>query len=132
MTEPNVDRKPIPGFAGYEADEFGRIWTLKGQQARVLTETHVLLDRYVSVRLSVDGRRIRKDVHPLVASAFHGPKPPDCETRHLNGDRRDNRPTNLTWGTKLDNAADARAHGRTPRGDRNGMSLAAQRRRMEL
>lgn len=125
-------RRLTPGFPGYEADDLGRIWSLKGRQPRLLTETHVLLDRYVSVRLSVDGRRIRKDVHPLVASAFHGPKPPDCETRHLNGDRRDNRPINLAWGTKLENSADAMAHGRTPRGNRNGMSLAAQRRRMEL
>jgi len=125
-------RRPIPGWPGYEADDAGHIWTLRGREPRPLSETHVLLDRYLSVRLSARGKRTRKDVHVLVARAFHGERPMGRETRHLNGKKWDNRPINLAWGTKADNVRDKIVHGRMPYGERNGMSLAAQRRRLEL
>ena len=52
-------------------------------------------------------------VHALVAEAFLGPRPEGQQVRHVNTDSRDNRATNLAYGTHLDNAQDAVRHGKT-------------------
>lgn len=59
--------------------------------------------------------RVTKYVHALVCSAFHGPKSdPKLQVRHLNGDRLDNRPENLRWGTCSENMHDRVRHGNSP------------------
>ncbi len=51
-------------------------------------------------------------VHTLVLMAFAGPRPADgMVTRHLNGDKLDNRAANLAWGTVQENIHDKFAHG---------------------
>lgn len=66
--------------------------------------------------------RVHVSVHIAVCLAFHGSPPSDgCVVRHLNGDKRDNRPVNLQWGTIKENAADSVSHG-THRGSNNGRS----------
>lgn len=50
-------------------------------------------------------------VHILVAEAFHGPRPPGMEVRHLNGVKLDNRAENLRWGTDSENMLDIVRHG---------------------
>lgn len=51
-------------------------------------------------------------VHRLVCAAFHGrPPPAKGFACHINGDRLDNRPENLKWGSAVDNAADTISHG---------------------
>ncbi len=48
--------------------------------------------------------------------------------RHLDTNMNNNRASNLAWGTALDNMADARLHGKTVKGERNGMArLTAER-----
>jgi hypothetical protein len=68
---------------------------------------------HVNARMTPDDGRARNiAVHVSVCRAFHGEKPtPLHEVRHLNGDPLDNRPENLRWGTRKENAADMRAHG---------------------
>lgn len=50
-------------------------------------------------------------VHVLVCEAFHGPRPAGLVVRHLNGNSKDNRATNLQWGTRKQNEADKIRHG---------------------
>jgi hypothetical protein len=57
------------------------------------------------------GTNGRPRVHQMVAEAFHGPRPDGYHTRHLNGDRLDNRAENLTYGTPLENSRDSMRHG---------------------
>jgi hypothetical protein len=57
------------------------------------------------------GGRDSRTVHALVAAAFHGPMPEGCEVRHLNGNPGDNRPDNLQYGTRSENAEDSKRHG---------------------
>ena len=57
-------------------------------------------------------------VHRLVAATFNGPIPPGMEVRHRNGIPTDNRPENLTHGTRADNMQDRIAHGNNPQANR--------------
>lgn len=76
---------------------------------------------YLFVSVVVDGRKQTKPVHTIVCAAFHGPKPsPVHEVRHLDGNRLNNAPANLRWGTRSENEADKRRHGTVAEGERHG------------
>lgn len=100
--------RPIPGHEGrYEVSNRGvvRSWS-KQKQGQALSPGRNR-DGYLQVRL------VKKTVcvHRLVLAAFVGPLPSGLVTRHLNGDRTDNRLSNLAYGTHSENARDAVAHG---------------------
>lgn len=93
----------------YLVSDEGRVWSI-GRE-RLLT--HVTTpNNYLVVCLSAPPSRTTRKVHRLVLEAFVGPCPEGMETRHLNGDRQENRLANLAWGTALENAADLKRHGR--------------------
>jgi hypothetical protein len=73
---------------------------------------------YLLVIICLDGKKSAMTVHRLVAAAFIGPRPPGMQIRHLNGDKLDNRPQNLAYGTPKQNQADMILHGRSLRGER--------------
>ncbi len=73
--------------------------------------------KYLTVILSRNGLPRAFSVHSLVCLAFRGPRPEGFEVRHLDGNARNNRADNLQYGTKIENAADREAHGRTLRGE---------------
>lgn len=102
---------PVPGTA-YEASNLGRVRNPK-------TGRIVGTCRLKSGYFSLPGLL----VHRAVLSAFDGPRPPNIVARHGNSDRGDNRLTNLSWGTRAENAEDAMLAGRL-RG-RNGAPVAA-------
>jgi hypothetical protein len=72
----------------------------------------ILYGGYHHVNLKYKNKTRSTTIHRLVLEAFVGPCPPGCEARHLNGNPGDNRLENLAWGTKKQNAADRKAHGR--------------------
>jgi len=76
--------------------------------------------------------RIRERRHTLVAEAYHGPRPPGADIRHLNGDPGDDRPENLAYGTRVENAADTISHGRTTRGSRNTQAKLTEAQAREI
>lgn len=122
-------------YPGYGVDRVG-VWSLwrtrrledgRGFESYIATEWRKLNTRkdrggYQYLRLSVGGKQIQRTVHRLVLEAFAGPCPRGMECRHLNGNPSDNRPENLRWGTKAENAADKIKHGTTTRvrGEQNG------------
>lgn len=60
-------------------------------------------------------------VYHLVCIAFNGPSPKNHPyVLHLNGDRNDNCPTNLTWATSEEHKVDMRRRGVAPEGERHG------------
>ena len=77
---------------------------------------------YLSVTLIEEGgKRITVSVHSLINRAYNGPKPsPNHVTRHLDGDKTNNHPNNLCWGTYAENEADKRRHGTVACGERQG------------
>lgn len=66
---------------------------------------------YLTVSLKRGGQKRNRRIHVLVAEAFVGRKPfPAAEVCHSNGDKDDNRPCNLYWGTRSQNVLDAVRH----------------------
>lgn len=113
----------------YEVTPDGRVLSLssnwRGYGVREMRQTPNS-HGYPSVRLIVNGRRVRKCVHWLVAAGFLPDRPsPAHEVRHLDGDRTNNAVSNLAWGTRAENAADRAAHGRTSRGEKHSAAIRA-------
>lgn len=77
---------------------------------------------YLNVNFWQDKRITVRGVHVLVADAWIGPRPLGMQVCHIDGDKTNNRPENLRYGTGKDNAADRDRHGRNPHGQRNGMA----------
>lgn len=121
MTADEVWR-PVFGYEGiYEVSDQGRVRSLnrvvhrsdgstQRSSGRILAQK--MGKKYLAVGLSKQGVGRVWNIHHLVCEAFHGQKP-DAKSvvRHLNGDRLDNRPENLKWGTAAENTADMLAHG---------------------
>lgn len=88
--------RPIKDFNNYEVSDFGNI----RNKYLGLLRLSVSNNGYQHVKLC-DGSKHRRDclVHQLVAQAFvPQPEGKHCVT-HLNGDKMDNRATNLRWTT---------------------------------
>ncbi|GAC1393242.1 MAG: hypothetical protein NVS3B10_00380 [Polyangiales bacterium] len=120
--------RAIPGWHGYFAGADGKIYSEKawrGVAWREISAAGRDRDGYPRVQLS-PGRghlTVSLAVHRLIAVAWLGPRPSaEHQVCHLDGDRTNNAPANLRWGTAKDNADDRERHGRTSRGERSGAS----------
>lgn len=108
--------KAIPGHKGYQASSLGRVRSVPrtlrdGRKAGgVVLRQQPDKDGYLTVML---GRK-RVRVNVVVQLAFAGPP----EVRHRNGDRTDNRPSNLIYGSRVENEADKRKKGTEERDGR--------------
>lgn len=105
----------IPRHQGYAVSSDGRVWTCKWNRWgftaawRPLKATENNKYGRQVVHLGRSGPRY---VHHLVLESFVGPRPDESECLHINGDASDNRLANLRWGTRLENMADFRLHGK--------------------
>ena len=114
---------PIPEMDGYFIHRSGVVISTipwRGLNIRMLIaspNSH----GYHRVKLRA-GRRMF--VHRLVALMFLPKRPSDQhEIRHLDGNKSNNCASNLSWGTRKENAEDRCHHGMTARGERNGSSI---------
>jgi hypothetical protein len=105
---------PVVGFEGYyEVSDMGNVRSIlrrKGSPAALL-KPWVNKRGYRAVGLSAAPRKLTREVHALVASAFLGPRPDGHEVRHLNGENLDCRLANLSYGTRSENTLDRVRHG---------------------
>jgi hypothetical protein len=122
-----IEFKKIGGeYIGYWADNEGNIWSSKRMtggkgngpifkiEEEPILKKKPSIDRYGyhRVRISVNGKQSSIRVHTLVLLAFHGPKPfKNAICRHLDGNKSNNQPNNLRWGTYKENAQDMIDHG---------------------
>src|ERR1700685_2868911 len=116
------ETKHTPGLEFYHIDSLGGVWAQtgwRGEPVRRLAQ-HPNSHGYLRVRMVIDGKRVSKFVHLLVAAKYLPPRPsPKHEVRHLDGDKTHNAHTNLAWGTRKENAADRELHGHTSRGEKH-------------
>lgn len=111
---PAVKYRAIPGYELYAAGSDGTIWSYcRGRKWKRL-QPGVTRWGYLIVVLTTGGREGRKTsvVHQLILKTFIGPRPDGMETRHLDGNSRNNHIDNLRYGTKTENAEDTKRHGR--------------------
>lgn len=104
---------PIPGLPGYLATENGEIVsTLSGVERVLKPRANALAGGYGAVHVRPNGGAGSvKSVHVLVAAAFLGERPPGLVTCHCDGDKTNNRPSNLRYDTRAGNSADMAVHG---------------------
>lgn len=140
--------KAVPGYEGYyEASTTGiirsvdRIITMKSRVGKPTTKKvkgKILKlspmwksTDYLVVSFS-RGKSSQKLVHRVILETFVGPCPDGMEARHLNGNRQDNRKSNLAWGTPIENASDRDLHGKTAKGWKHACSLTATEKRQAI
>jgi allantoicase len=99
----------------YAVSTFGQVFSFRANRVlkpwwkhRSKSPSH----QYLAVELWVNGKVKQVYIHTIVLTAFRGPRPPSGQSRHLDGDRANNRLDNLKWGTYLENRADKIKHGK--------------------
>lgn len=101
--------KDIPGYEGlYQVNQLGQVKSLPKYRGNTYYEDYIMRGKkdssgYLHYELRKDGNSKTYSAHRLVAQAFL-PNPEELpEVDHINGDRADNRVSNLQWITKTDN-----------------------------
>lgn len=128
------NRVPVKGFEGYEIDSEGTVWTCH-KKARAKNDPSLWKPlkslgsrgNYLNVGLYIDGKQERKVIHRLVAEAFvinPDNKPFAC---HKDGNARNNKASNLYWGTALENQQDRMKHGTQSKGESNGKTILTEK-----
>lgn len=105
----------IPSAPRYYVSDDGRVFSTHiradGSSLREIAQ-NPNTQGYMAVKMTVDGRKVTRAVHTVVAEAWHGRCPPGLEVRHLDGDKLNNNKSNLRYGTKSENCQDTVDHGR--------------------
>jgi hypothetical protein len=117
---------PIPGFDGYEGNLRGEVrsWRKGGPGGYRLDAPKMLapflVKGYLKVSVKVPGVSTQLWIHSIVLTIKSGPKPDGLQCRHMDGNKLNNHPDNLVWGTSAENVGDNVRLGTTARGARNG------------
>ena len=123
--------KPINGHEHrYEVSDCGRVRSLKSNWCKILKQYPAKRRGYMTVTLW-DRANKKKDfryVHRLVLETFCGCCPEGQEACHNDGDKRNNKLSNLRWDTKSENVKDLYRHGKEIHGERapNGRLRAGE------
>lgn len=121
------DLHDIPGFPGYYITLDGRVFST----TELTHDCHN--DGYIRVGVGHRTARKRPGVHQLMCRAFHGGPPFEgAQVRHLDGNKRNNTPENLCWGTIQQNAEDRVRHGTSGRGQTNGRAVLTEEHVREI
>lgn len=118
--------RDVVGYEGYyQVSDSGRVRRAKAYRTtwsgRVL-KPKLTSYGYHEVDLSRDNARRTMKIHTLVVEAFIGCVPPGYQVNHKNGNRADNRLSNLEIVTPQQNAMHAAGVLGAYRGKRNGMT----------
>lgn len=113
--------KTVDSFEMYEVSDLGRV--RRGQ--RILSGW-LSGNGYWMVGLCVKGQPRTAPVHVLVAGAFIGCRPSGHDVCHGDGNKENNRASNLRYDTRSENMRDGVTHGVVKSGERHpNASLSA-------
>lgn len=123
--------KPVPDWPGYYADWEGNVWsTAKPALGLNKIKGFLSTQGYYWMRLYKNDKLKHPFIHRMVCSAWHGVPNEKPFVRHLDGNKVNNRPSNLKWGTVQENIMDAVKHG-TWKAAENGKKGAHKQRKGE-
>jgi hypothetical protein len=113
---------PVSGFEDrYLISSLGRfqsIYIYRGHGGGLLSPRLTRKGR-LKVDLCKDGAQQTVNIETLVAAAFLGPRPPGKEINHIDGNKLNNRVTNLEYVTHKENVHHAMMNGLCPSGNRH-------------
>lgn len=119
-TTANEEWRDIPGYPGYQASSLGRVRSLD-KQVRCNGGTRIRKGRVLSpvthhsgyIVYTLHNGGLQKAVfgHRVVMQAFVGVEPENHVTCHKDGNRQNNRLSNLRYDTRTNNEQDKREHG---------------------
>lgn len=107
--------RTLPSNHRYMVSSFGRV-----RNAYKVMKPRLGYKDYWKLGIWNDTKRRTVYLHALIAEAFVGPRPSGAVCRHIDGDKNNNRATNIAYGTVKENRADMLRHGRAPIGERHG------------
>jgi len=94
-------RIPVPGYEGYyEIDTKGNVWNIK---RGIALKTSTNNRGYRLIHLQKQGKKWSGLHHRLVAECFIANPDGLEQVNHINGDKTDNRPSNLEWVSRQQN-----------------------------
>jgi hypothetical protein len=125
--------KSVVGYEGrYEVSDTGLVRSVARSVANTATSSRMLAavilapfvhrGGYMVVKLSRSRQKTSHYVHRLVAEAFLGSGEARQEVLHADGDKKNNRLENLSWGSRRDNMRDRHRLGEVAKGERHGMA----------
>lgn len=115
-TVSGIEFKTLEQYPGYAFGSDGSVW---GCRARVVgrergrwTKIRGAKDKNGYLRITITSKGDSKTIkiHTLILEAFTGPRPPGGVSRHLDGNPANNVPSNLVWGTPVENQQDSILH----------------------
>ena len=117
----------VPGYPGYMVTRQGQIRGPRKILRPMESESgHLFVVAYYEKK----GRKLF--VHKAVLLTFKGPCPPGHESRHLDGQPKNNHDTNLKWGTRFEQRADDRRHGTLAVGERHGKAKLTEAQVLDI
>jgi len=137
MSLVNVQYKSLAfmGYSRYQVGNDGSLWSIHGDASRGIPYYWREVRGSFAVgyrRAKMPGSKSGVMVHQLVLSAFVGPCPDGMQCCHNNGNRADNRLTNLRWDTPKSNSADRHKHGTVPFGARSGRAKLTEKQVLRI
>ena len=102
----------IEGFNNkYGVTETGKVWSWKSNKYLKPYCTGKKGNDYLTVRLYKNSRGADRKIHLLVLKTFVGLPPESMEACHNDGNRYNNKLSNLRWDTASSNTRDSIKHG---------------------
>lgn len=116
VEDDSVEFRLVPGLPSYRVGSDGSVWSSKsGRWLKLKSKLNA--DGYLVVNFNPEAKSFGEFkfyspmlVHRLVLLAFKGLPPKDHVSCHNNGDKTNNKASNLRWGTDLENARDTAEH----------------------